>query len=73
MNSEECELRWQKQFGILYEDNAFIIFQAQVIDLSSVVSVKLSYHVEHEYNYRSKKDLVSLIILNKTRVYDTTG
>ena len=39
LNSEECELNWQKQFGILYDDDAFIIFQAQVIDVSTVVSL----------------------------------
>ena len=70
MNSEECELRWQKQFGILYEDNAFIIFQAQVIHVSTVVSMYPSYQVlTHKNNYPNEP-LAYCLTLKDRRLYN---
>lgn len=39
MNEEEYTLKLQEQFGRVYRENDIIIFQAQVLQLSTVVSI----------------------------------
>ena len=41
LTSEDFLLRSQSQFGIFYEDNGFILFQAHVFDLPTVVRVTI--------------------------------
>ena len=36
LTDEDCLLRPQSQFGILYEENGYILFQAQVMELPTV-------------------------------------
>ena len=41
LKDENCILSPQSQFGIHYEENGYILFQAQVMELPTVVSSKI--------------------------------
>jgi hypothetical protein len=54
LNELECQFRPQPQFGIEYNDNDFILFRAQMLDLHTVVKRRLQKkigvdHVTDDY------------------------